>query len=96
VALDHLPSGRFAANGAWLAFNVMAHNLARWVSRIGHGETLVTTPTLRSRHLAMPGRLVRHARQLCLHLGARWPWARQFDERLERLRSLPAVAPMPA
>ena len=28
VGLNHLPSGRFAANGAWLAMQVMAHNLA--------------------------------------------------------------------
>ena len=26
VGLNHLPSGRFAANGAWLAVQVMAHN----------------------------------------------------------------------
>ena len=32
VGLNHLPSGRFAANGAWLAVQVMAHNLARWNS----------------------------------------------------------------
>ena len=30
VGLNHMPSGRFAANGAWLAVQVMAHNLARW------------------------------------------------------------------
>ena len=35
VGLNHLPSGRFAANGAWLAMQVMAHNLARWTARIG-------------------------------------------------------------
>ena len=35
VGLNHLPSGRFAANGAWLAVQVMAHNLARWTARIG-------------------------------------------------------------
>ena len=35
VGLNHLPSGRFAANGAWLAVQVMAHNLARslWARR---------------------------------------------------------------
>ena len=33
VGLNHLPSGRFAANGAWLAVAVMAHNLARWTAR---------------------------------------------------------------
>ena len=35
VGLNHLPSGRFAANAAWLAVQVMAHNLARWTARIG-------------------------------------------------------------
>ena len=35
VGLNHLPSGRFGANAAWLALNVIAHNLARWTSRIG-------------------------------------------------------------
>ena len=41
VGLNHLPSGRFAANGAWLAVQVMAHNLARWTARIGLGEQIV-------------------------------------------------------
>ena len=47
VGLNHLPSGRFAANGAWLAVQVLAHNLARWTARIGLGEQIVTTKTLR-------------------------------------------------
>ena len=38
VGLNHLPSGRFAANAAWLAVQVLAHNLARWAARIGLGE----------------------------------------------------------
>ena len=29
MGLNHLPSGHFAANGAWLAVQVLAHNLAR-------------------------------------------------------------------
>ena len=33
VGLNHMPSGRFAANGAWLAVQVIAHNLARWTAR---------------------------------------------------------------
>ena len=44
VGLNHLPSGRFAA---WLAVQVMSHNLARWAGRIGLGEQVVTTKTLR-------------------------------------------------
>jgi hypothetical protein len=29
MGLNHLPSGKFAANGVWLAVQVIAHNLAR-------------------------------------------------------------------
>ena len=74
VGLNHLPSGRFAANGAWLAVQVMAHNLARWSARVGLGEHLVTTKTLRRRFFALAGRLTRSARRLSLHLPKRWPW----------------------
>ena len=31
VGLNHLPSGRFAANGTWLAVQAMAHNLVWYV-----------------------------------------------------------------
>ena len=48
---------RFAANGAWLAVQVMAHNLARWTARIGLGEQVVTTKTLRWRFFSLAGRL---------------------------------------
>ena len=42
MGLNHLPSGRFAANGAWLAVQVIAHNLARWTARLGLGAGIVT------------------------------------------------------
>ena len=74
VGLNHLPSGRFAANGAWLAVQVLAHNLARWTARIGLGEQIVTTKTLRRRFFSLAGRLTRSARRLTLHLPQRWPW----------------------
>ena len=38
VGLNHLPSGRFPANAAGLAVQVIAHNLARWTTRIGLGD----------------------------------------------------------
>ncbi len=92
VGLNHLPSGRFAANGAWLAVQVMAHNLARWTARIGLGEGIVTTRTLRRRLFGLPGRLTRSARRVTLHLPARWPWAAGFDQALTRLRAIPLLA----
>ena len=83
---------RFAANGAWLAIQVMAHNLARWTARIGLGEQVVTTKTLRRRFFSMAGRLTSSARRLTLHLPQRWPWETQFSRALARLRALPFPA----
>jgi hypothetical protein len=91
VGLNHLPSGRFGANAAWLCFSVMAHNLARFASRIGLGETLIATDTLRRHHIAMPGRLTRSARLATLHLPTHWPWAEQFSSALARLRAVVLV-----
>ena len=45
--------GRFAANGAWLAIQVMAHNLARPTARIALGEQVATTKTLRRRFFSL-------------------------------------------
>ena len=84
VGLNHMPSGRFAANGAWLAVQVMAHNLARWTARIGLGQQIVTTKTLRRRVFALVGRITRSARRLTLHLPRRWPWETQFSRALAR------------
>ena len=92
MALNHLPSGKFAANGAWLAVQVMAHNLARWTARIGLGAGIVTTKTLRRRLFGLVGRLTRSARRLTLHLPARWPWAIEFSTALARLRAIPLLA----
>ena len=91
VGLDHLPSGRFAANAAWLAVQALAH-LARWAARIGLGEQLVTTKTLRRRFFSMAGRLTRSARRLTLHLPRGWPWAEQATLALARLRAIPLPA----
>ena len=87
-----MPSGRFAANGAWLAVQVMAHNLAHWTARIGLGQGTVTTKTLRRRVFALAGRITRSARRLTLHLPRRWPWEEQFSRALARLRAIPFAA----
>ena len=92
VGLNHLPSGRFAANAAWLAVQVIAHNLARWTARLGLGEGIVTTRTLRRRYFALAGRLTHSARRWTLHLPRRWPWAGQLAAALARLRALPLPA----
>jgi hypothetical protein len=92
AGLNHLPSGKFAANAAWLAVQVIAHNLARWTARIGLGAGIVTTKTLRRRLFSISGRLTRSARRVTLHLPARWPWAMSFAAALARLRAIPILA----
>ena len=80
-----MPSGRFAANAAWLAVPVMAHNLARWTARTGLGERTVTTKTLRRRFFSLAGRLT-------LHLPQRWPRQEKVTRAPARLRAIPLPA----
>jgi len=93
VGLNHLPSGRFAANAAWMVFNLMAHNLGRWTERIGLGSEAapMTTKTLRTRLLALPGRITTSGRKQTLHLPTRWPWKDQFNTVLDNLRAIVLV-----
>jgi len=63
VGLNHLPSGKFGANAAWLAFQVMAYNVGLWVNSLGLHGTPLWMKTLRHRFLALPGRLTRSARR---------------------------------
>ena len=95
VGLNHLPSGRFAANAAnaaWLTVQVMADNLARCTARIGLGEQVVSIKTLRWRFFALAGQLTRSADRLTLHLPQGWPWETQFSRALARLRAIPLPA----
>jgi Transposase DDE domain group 1 len=94
AGLEHCPSGRFFANAAWLGCAVLAHNLTRWTARLGDvhpHDQLTVTRTVRTRLLALPGRLVNHSRRWILRLPARWPWAATFHTALSRIRSLPLM-----
>jgi Transposase DDE domain group 1 len=91
--LNHAPSGRFFANAAWLLISSLAHNLARWLARLGlHVNGPIVAQTLRRRYLTLPGRLTRSARRATLHLPARWPWRDNFAQALARLRAIPLLA----
>ena len=68
---------------------VLAHNLARWTARLGLGEQIVPTKTLRRRFFSLAGRLTHSVRRLTLHLPQRWPWENQFSRALARFRALP-------
>ena len=54
----------------------------RWTARIGLGEAVVTTKTLRRRCFSLAGRLTRKARRLTLHLPQGWPRQNHFSSGL--------------
>ena len=96
AGLEHVPSGNFHANSAWLQCTVLAHNLIRWTSILGNvrvDDQLIVARTTRTRLLAILGRLVNHAGRSTLRLPTRWPWKSQFTTALDALRLLrPAPA----
>ena len=91
AGLEHVPSGNFSANSAWLQCAVLAHNLMRWTATIGQPwpvDQLTVARTLRQRLIAMPGRLVNHAGTPTLRAPVNWPWRHWFQRRLSALRLL--------
>jgi Transposase DDE domain group 1 len=94
AGLDHIPSGNFHANSAWLQCAVLAHNLIRWTAGLGDvhvGDQLTVARTVRIRLIGLPGRLVNHAGRLTLRLPQRWPWAATITTALNALRLLPPI-----
>lgn len=83
--LAHLPSGKFAANSAWLTCAGIAHNLLRAAASLtSRVHARARGQTLRRRFIHVAARVARHARGIDLHLPRHWPWAswwmRLFDE----------------
>ena len=94
AGLSRCPSGRFPANGAWLACCVLAHNLARWTARLGRAHPtrqLTVAATIAHRLLTVPGRLVNHSGRRKLRLPLNWPWANTFTTALGHIRGLPLL-----
>jgi Transposase DDE domain group 1 len=95
AGLEHCPSGQFFANAVWLACAVLAHNLIRWTARLGDihpDDQLTVAATIRTRVIALPGRLVNRSGRHTRRLPTRWPWAEQFLTALARLRAIPQLA----
>ena len=102
AALRHLPSGYPQVNTAWMWGALLAASMAAWLHQLtgtAFGEDIVhghgvrggkaMIATLRWRLIAVPGRLIRHARHLVLRLP---PGHDLLPEVLARLRDLPAPA----
>ena len=102
AALRHLPSGYPQVNLAWMQGALLAATMAAWLHQLtattagedilaGHGVRggKAMIATLRWRLIAVPGRLIRHARHLVLRLP---PGHELLPEVLARLRALPVPA----
>jgi hypothetical protein len=91
AGMEHVPSGNFNANSAWLQCAVLAHNLIRWTATIGEAgplAELTVARTVRTRLIALPGRLINRAGTPTLRVPRRWPWQNWFHQRLDHLRAL--------
>jgi Transposase DDE domain group 1 len=76
--LAHLPSGRYAANAAWVALAVIAFNIAR-AAAVAAGQPQARWATVRTRIINIPARIATTGRRLILHLPQRWPWATSWQ-----------------
>lgn len=75
--LAHLPSGKFAANAAWLACAVIAFNIAR-AAAVAAGMTKIRMATLLRTIINTPARLATTGRRTLIHLPTHWPWHEEW------------------
>ena len=93
-ALAHLPSGKFAANSAWLVLAVIAFNLTRAAATLtGPSLAKATTATIRRKLITVPARVATSARRLTLHLPHAWPWETAWTTLFNRVNDPPAALP---
>jgi hypothetical protein len=75
----HMPSGHFAANGAWAICAAITHNLLRAAGTLASPHhASARGATLRRQLVAVPARLAMPQRRRVLHLPTHWPWAAQW------------------
>jgi Transposase DDE domain group 1 len=78
--LAHLPSGRFAANSAWLVLATITYNLLRAAGSLASTfHAKATTATLRAELINIAARITRSARRVTLHLPTDWPWTQPWQ-----------------
>jgi hypothetical protein len=96
AGLEHVPSDNFHANSVWLQCAVLAPNPIRWTTICGKvrvDDQPIVARTIRTRLLALPGRVVNRAGRPTLRLPTNWPWANVFATALDDLRALHPAPP---
>jgi hypothetical protein len=91
--LAHMPSGRFAANAAWLTLAAMAHDLIRAAGRLTSDRyAAARAATIRRQLITIPARIARRARRIIVHLPAHWPWQQPWQILFDRVHAPPRPA----
>jgi Transposase DDE domain group 1 len=90
LAGGQLPSGRFGANAAWWALTILAHNLNSVMKQLVLGKAWAPSrmKALRLHLIALPGRVVHHARRLIIRLGVTAEMVTMLDRARETIRAL--------
>ena len=73
LAGGRLPSGLFGANAAWWAISVLAFNLNSAMKRLVRTVGGQASEAVRFALIALPGRVMRHARRLIIRLARGHP-----------------------
>ena len=92
--LNHMPSGSFAANAAWLACAAIAHNLIHAAGALASPfHAAARASTIRRELIAVPARIARtgHADLTC-HLPANWHGEHAFTLLFDRVHAPPEPA----
>lgn len=91
--LRRMPSKRYPINQAWCQAIEIATDLRRWLQLLALNDqdelTDAEPGTLRFRFLAVPARLVTHARRKILRIPPHWPWATAITQAWDRIHALP-------
>jgi hypothetical protein len=88
AGLEHIPSGHYGANCAWLACAVLAHNLGHWTTLLA-SQPPITNRTRRTRLIALAAVIANRSGTPTLRLPTSWPWDKQFHQALNTIRALP-------
>ena len=88
TGLEHVPSGHYGANCAWLACAVLAHNIGHWTNTLADAPP-ATNRSRRTRLVALAAVIANRSGTPTLRYPARWPWETQFRATLSALRALP-------
>ena len=90
LAGGQMPSGLFGANAAWWALAILAHNLNAAMKQLVLGKDWVAKrmKALRLHLIALPGRVVSHARKLIIRLGGGAEALKMFIAARQTIRAL--------